>query len=99
MTDLSTLRSHKKHWVPASLLLIALLIPQFAGWGKNGGSSDEIRIAVVMPIPGGEAKPGQYQREGIKLAIRQINDQGGIMVKDKGKKLPIKEIFYDDGSD
>src|SRR4029077_20733954 len=33
------------------------------------------------------------------LAIHQINENGGIMVRDKGKKLPIKEIFYDDGSD
>src|SRR5262249_44507905 len=28
-----------------------------------------------------------------------INDQGCIFVKEKGKKLPIKEIFYDNGSD
>jgi len=75
---------------------VALLLP---GCGKNAKSGDEIRIAVVLPITGREAKPGQYQREGIELAIHQLNDGGGIMVKDKGKKLPIKEIFYDDGSD
>src|SRR5208282_4647505 len=76
--------------------LLALLLP---GCGKNAKSGDEIRIGIVLPITGREAKPGQNQREGIELAIRQINDGGGIMVKDKGKKLPIREIFYDDGSD
>jgi branched-chain amino acid transport system substrate-binding protein len=67
-------------------------------WGQDK-SADEIRIGVVMPITGREAKPGQYQREGIELAIKQMNDGGGIFVKSRGKKLPIKEIFYDDGSD
>jgi branched-chain amino acid transport system substrate-binding protein len=78
------------------LVAIALVLP---GCGKTGKSADEIRIGVVMPITGREAKPGQYQREGIELAIKQINDGGGIMVKSKGKKLPVKEVFYDDGSD
>src|SRR5215470_13213765 len=50
-----------------------------------------------MPITGREAKPGLYQKEGIELAIKQINDAGGITIK--GKKMQVKEIFYDDGSD
>lgn len=50
-----------------------------------------------MPTTGREAKPGQFQKEGIELAIKQINDKGGLPVK--GKKYQIKEVFYDDGSD
>lgn len=60
-------------------------------------AQNDVTIGVVMPITGREAKPGQYQKEGIELAIKQINDTGGITVK--GKKLPVKEVFYDDGSD
>lgn len=73
------------------LILLALLgaIPLLA--------QDTINIGVVMPITGREAKPGQYQREGIELAIKQINEAGGISVK--GKKMQVKEVFYDDGSD
>jgi len=62
-------------------------------------AQDTINIGVVLPITGKEGRPGQYQKEGIDLAIKQINDAGGIMVKDKGKKLQIKEVFYDDQSD
>jgi branched-chain amino acid transport system substrate-binding protein len=62
-------------------------------------ADDTINIGVVMPITGSESKPGTYQKEGIELAIKQINDAGGIMVKSKGKKLKINEIFYDDGTD
>jgi branched-chain amino acid transport system substrate-binding protein len=82
-----------------SFLLLPACALAIAGCGKAGKSSDEIRIGVVMPITGREAKPGQYQREGIELAIKQINDNGGIFIKEKGKKLPVKEVFYDDGSD
>jgi branched-chain amino acid transport system substrate-binding protein len=59
----------------------------------------EIAVGVVLPISGREAKPGQYQREGVELAIHEINQAGGIPVKSLGRKLPIKEVFYDDGSD
>jgi branched-chain amino acid transport system substrate-binding protein len=62
-------------------------------------AQDTINIGVVLPTTGKEGRPGQYQKEGIELAIKQINDAGGIMVKDKGKKLQIKEVFYDDQSD
>lgn len=61
------------------------------------GQGNTISIGVVMPTTGREAKPGQYQKEGIELAIKQINDKGGLQVK--GKKYQIKDIFYDDGSD
>src|SRR5579871_3802039 len=60
-------------------------------------ADDTIKIGVVLPTTGSESKPGTYQKEGIELAIKQINDAGGIMIK--GKKLKIDEIFYDDGTD
>jgi branched-chain amino acid transport system substrate-binding protein len=84
-----------------SIALAAVLASAFSWVACNKSSSggDAITVGVVLPITGREAKPGQYQREGIELAIKQINDSGGIMVKDRDKKLPIKEIFYDDGSD
>lgn|ERR1700675_2974559 len=98
MTSIFHISFRKHLWNLLGLLLLVgiLVLP---GCGKSGKSGNEIRIGVVLPITGREAKPGQYQREGIELAIHQINENGGIMVRDKGKKLPIKEIFYDDGSD
>ena len=75
-------------------LVAAMEISSPAAWAQN-----EIKIGVVMPITGREAKPGQYQKEGIELAIKQINDSGGIMVKEYGKKLPVKLIVADDESD
>jgi branched-chain amino acid transport system substrate-binding protein len=81
------------------LILLALTAVLLGcGKGKKVGTN-EIVVGVVLPITGREAKPGQYQREGIELAIHQINQNGGIFVKELDKKLPVKEVFYDDGSD
>jgi branched-chain amino acid transport system substrate-binding protein len=79
---------------------LTLVVAFGAACNRNkAAANDAILIGVVLPITGREAKPGQYQKEGIELAIKEINANGGIMVKDAGKKLPVREIFYDDSSD
>lgn len=83
----------------AGALLLAGMASLLAGCSKQGGQGDVIKVGVVLPTTGREGKPGQYQKEGIELAIKKINDAGGVMVKDKGKKMLLKEIFYDDQSD
>jgi branched-chain amino acid transport system substrate-binding protein len=80
------------------LLLLATIV--FSSVPAAAAPADDtITIAVVLPTTGSESKPGQYQKEGIELAIKQINDAGGIMIKSKGKKYKINEIFYDDSTD
>jgi branched-chain amino acid transport system substrate-binding protein len=83
----------------APLMVLVLLASGLATVTAEAQSGDSITLGVVLPTTGKEGKPGQYQKEGIELAIKQINDAGGIFVKDKGKKLQVKEVFYDDGSD
>lgn len=80
-------------------VLIAALTLVTTGCKRGKSAGGGIAVGVVLPITGREAKPGQYQREGIELAIKQINDKGGVFVKDLDKKLPLREVFYDDGSD
>jgi branched-chain amino acid transport system substrate-binding protein len=89
-------RGMKSYWALA-MLVVSVVSVFFAADARAQAGGDTITIGVVMPITGRESKPGQYQREGIELAIKQINDAGGIKVKNKSYK--IKEVFYDDGSD
>lgn len=79
------------------VLMLALFVSSLGVLAA--AAQDSITVGLVMPTTGREAKPGQYQKEGVELAIKQINDAGGIFVKEKGKKLPVKVVFYDDGSD
>jgi len=82
----------------AGLLFLAGVAGLFASPTQSAAQGgDTITIGVVLPISGREGKPGQYQKEGVELAIKQINDKGGLTIK--GKKYHLKEAFYDDGSD
>ena len=81
------------------VLILIFLVVSLGALPAFGQAGDTITIGVVLPTTGAEAKPGQYQKEGVELAVKQINEAGGIFVKDKGKKLKIKEVFYDDGTD
>src|SRR5712692_5957790 len=81
-------------------LVLGLLLASAAGALLAGPpAAQDIAIGVVLPITGREGKPGQFQKEGIELAIQQINQNGGIFLKSLGKKLQVREVFYDDGSD
>jgi branched-chain amino acid transport system substrate-binding protein len=87
-------------WFKSAIKSLAVLVLFVAAVGALcAAAQDTIKIGVVMPITGAEAKPGLYQRQGIELAIKQINDKGGIFIKDTKKKMKLEEVFYDDGTD
>ena len=90
-------RRVRQMWISAVAVTLAVSVS--LSCTRKNAAGDSIKVGVVLPITGREAKPGQYQREGIDLAIRQINQNGGVMVKELGKKLPVQEVFYDDSSD
>jgi branched-chain amino acid transport system substrate-binding protein len=96
MTKSSAFMNRSRQAAAVATLLLAAFGFLFAASGEATAQS-EIKIGVIMPITGREGKPGTYQREGIQLAMKQINDAGGLQVGNK--KLPVKEVFYDDGSD
>ncbi len=59
----------------------------------------EIILGAALPITGGQSREGGYFKKGYEMAIKEINDAGGVMVKQYGKKIPVKLIIYDDKSD
>jgi len=69
-----------------AMLLLGLSTQLFA--------ADSIKLAITGPFSGGSAPMGTSMRDGAKLAIKEINDAGGISVG--GKKLKIDIIERDD---
>ena len=51
-------------------------------------ADDVIKIANVVELSGGGASPGTYFRDGIKLAVAEINAAGGIL----GKKIQTTDM-------
>jgi branched-chain amino acid transport system substrate-binding protein len=64
-----------------------------SGCGSNGGNSSEFVIGHYASMSGSEATFGQSTDNGIRLALEEINQAGGV----KGKKLRL--ITYDDKGD
>jgi len=65
----------------------ALLGTALAGCGDNGVSSDEIKIGANFEMTGNTANYGISTLDGLKLAIKEANDAGGV----NGKKIVLIE--------
>jgi len=74
------------------LLVLVLTLTLFAGCGSKA-NENEIRIGINYELSGDVASYGNASVEGIELAIKQVNEAGGI----NGKL--IKPIKYDNKSD
>ncbi len=69
-----------------ALALIALVLLSGCVQQQQAGT---VKIGAVLPLTGVSAIYGQYPREGMQLALKEINDLGGL----QGKKL---EIIFED---
>src|SRR5208337_4088193 len=59
----------------------------------------EILIGVNAPLTGMHAGFGEGNVYGEKAAAQDINKQGGIFIKEYGRKIPLRLIVVDNQSD
>ena len=62
--------SYKMKTLVASVLL---------GWAVAGSAAEPIKIGVSGPLTGGSAPMGVSMRDGVKLAVSEINAKGGVL--------------------
>ncbi len=67
------------------------MVSLFAGCGSSAGSGNTIKIGAIQPISGQISVYGTQSRDAINMAVKEINDNGGIL---GGKKLEV--IVEDD---
>jgi len=68
-----------KKILPAALALVLVFCLAQTGCGeKKQADSNVIRIGVAAPLTGGSAQDGQSILDGVKLAVQQFNDAGGV---------------------
>ena len=67
---------------------LKLLVASVAlGFSAAGMAADPIKIGVAGPFTGGSAPMGVSMRDGVKLAVADINAKGGVL----GRQLQIVE--------
>ncbi|MBI2309036.1 MAG: ABC transporter substrate-binding protein [Rhodocyclales bacterium] len=73
----------------APVALLATLAVLGAGTTRTAAAEETIRIGVFCPFTGGSADMGISMRNGIRLAIEEINGMAGGVI---GKKIELVEI-------
>jgi len=58
-----------------------------------------IKLGAVIALTGAMASGGKDVREGYEIAVKHINDSGGVFVKEFNKKIPLELAILDDESD
>jgi branched-chain amino acid transport system substrate-binding protein len=83
-------------------LLLILLLPAAASSQESGTTPktrSEIIIGTHLPLSGMSAPIGDEQRWAYEAAVADVNAAGGIFVREYGKRLPVRLIVLDDGSE
>jgi branched-chain amino acid transport system substrate-binding protein len=62
--------------------------------GTSLAASDTAKVGVLYSITGKGSAVAKVQLDGIKLAIKQVNEKGGVMVG--GKKTKVEPVIRDD---
>jgi branched-chain amino acid transport system substrate-binding protein len=67
--------------------LKALVAGVALGFSMSGMAAEPIKIGVAGPFTGGSAPMGTSMRDGVKLAVTEINAKGGVL----GRQIQIVE--------
>ena len=69
------------HPVLCSYLIISVACLIFITTGCSKRESEEIKIGATLPLSGDAAVWGNNTKEGIELALQELNNQGGVLGK------------------
>ena len=81
------------------IILTLIALPWLVAYAKQPAAPAAILVGNPASLTGMFAGFGQGQVFGMKAAVDDINKQGGVYVKEYGKKLPIKLIVVNSESD
>ncbi len=89
------MKKHRFFKVVIVVLAIAFLGGVTSAVGQPKG--EPIKIGLLFPRSGPLAKIGQEEIKSVQLAVKELNEKGGILIGDKrvSLKRPIKLIDYD----
>jgi len=59
-----------------------------------GTSFAQVKVGVLYSVTGPGAAVAKVQLDGIKLAIKEVNDKGGLMLE--GKRVKVEPVIRDD---
>lgn len=92
----------KKRWSKAGVFVTGLLCFMMVAGVKSSAAApapSTIKLGAVIALTGAMASGGKDVKAGYEIAVKHINEAGGVFVKEFNKKLPLELIMLDDESD
>jgi branched-chain amino acid transport system substrate-binding protein len=81
-----------RHWISVLLVLSVLVL---GTWGVcPAATPDKIKIGLMFGMTGPASPIGPVQLKGAQLAIKEVNERGGVNLG--GKKIPVEAVIKDD---
>lgn len=81
------MNTKKRRFVIAVILMIGIMVLT----GCSSAEKEELRLGLVSPLTGSGAAYGETQQNAVLLAVKEINDEGGI-----GGNIPVVLFSEDD---
>lgn len=80
-------------------VLLPVLVLMFTACSSSAAVPETIKVGAVVPLSGPFAGGGAQVERGYKIAVEDINNAGGVYVKEYDAKIPLELILLDDESD
>ncbi|MBW2000849.1 MAG: amino acid ABC transporter substrate-binding protein [Deltaproteobacteria bacterium] len=81
-----------------TFLVVMLAIGLGGGPSKAATAPETIKLGCVISLTGPFAIGGSWVRQGYDIAVKHINEAGGIYVKEYGKRIPLEIVCLDNES-
>lgn len=79
-----------------SLLVVLLLVCSVVGCNKDNKDKETIKLGSAGPLSGSVSIYGLAVKEGVELAVEEINAAGGVNVNGEMKKLELVDFINDE---
>ncbi len=76
-------------------LIVALMV---SGCAPKAPEKEVIKVGFSRSLTGWATLAAESEQEAVILWSEMVNAEGGIYVKEYGKKLPVELVYYDDKS-
>ena len=81
------------------ILSLFFVVAFFGFLVSPAAAKDNMTVGFSMSLTGKYAPGAKGQMDSYLLWEEVVNKKGGILVKEYGKKLPVKLVYYDDKSE
>jgi len=78
----------------ALLVMAAVLLPFLSATGFAAEKVSKIKVGLMFGLTGAASPIGPVQLQGAKLAVKEVNEKGGVNYG--GKKIPLEFVVKDD---